>query len=377
MDFNLTEEQQMLRKTARDFMEKECPKSLVREMENDENGYSPELWHKMVKLGWLGLIFPEEYGGGGGNYIDLIVLLEEFGRALVPGPFLSTVVYCGLPVLDKGTEKQKQDILPKIAKGQMIMSLALSELSASHQASGIAVKAIQEKDDYIINGTKLFVPDAHVADWLLCATRTKETEREEEGITLFLVNAKSPGINCTPSKDIASDTQCEVVFNSVRVPKDNILGRPDHGWEIVKKVTEQAAIAQCALMVGGSQYVLEMTVSYAKDRVQFGRPIGSFQIIQHKCADMATDLDSTRFITYEAAWKLSESLPATMEVAMAKACASEAYGRICAHGHQIQAGVGLMKDHDMQLYFRRAKTAEAAFGDPDFHREIVAQQLLL
>lgn len=374
MDLTLTEEQEMLRKQARGFLENECPKSLVREME-DERGYSPQLWRKMAELGWLGLVFPEEYGGIGGSFLDLTILLEEFGRALVPSPFLPTVVYCGLPILAAGTVEQKQDFLPKIAAGEIIMSLAWTEPSASYRPSGIAVEATPSGDDYIISGIKLFVPDAHIADWLLCVTRTGESEKEEEGVTIFLMDAKSSGLSYTPLSSLASDKQFEVVFDGVRVPKRNMLGELDYGWEIMEKAMGKAAIAQCALMVGGAQQVLEMSVAYASERVQFGRPIGSFQAIQHKCANMSIDLDGARFTTYRAAWELSEGLPATTEVAIAKAWTSEAYRRICAEGHQIHGALGFSKDHDMQLYFRRAKVWEVTFGNADFHRHVIAEQM--
>jgi alkylation response protein AidB-like acyl-CoA dehydrogenase len=198
MDFALSEEQEMLKKMARDFLENECPKSLVREMEDDEKGYSPELWKKMADLGWMGLVLPEEHGGEGLTFLDLAVLIEEMGRALVPGPYLSTVVYCGLPILAAGTEEQKREFLPKIAKGDLILSLALTEPSASWEPSGIETRAVADGDDFVINGTKLFISDAHVADCLLCATRTRDSAEGEDGITLFLVDAKSQGISMTP-----------------------------------------------------------------------------------------------------------------------------------------------------------------------------------
>ena len=347
---------------------------LVSEMEEDEKGYSPELWKKMAGLGWMGLVFPPEYGGEGMAFLDLAVLIEELGRALVPAPYLSTVVYCGLSIIAAGTDEQKKELLPKIAKGDLIMSFALTEPSASWDPNGVAVKAAADGDDFVISGTKLFIQDAHIADYILCVTRTKEGDGED-GITLFLVDAKSQGISLNPLKTIALDKQFEVVFDKVRVPRKNMVGELDKGWAVVKEILPKAILAQCALMVGGAQQVLEMTVNYAKERVQFGKPIGSFQAIQHKCANMATDVDGCRFITYQAAWKLSEGLPCDLEVAMAKAWVSEAYRRVCAEGHQIHGGIGFIKDHDMQLYYRRAKTSELMFGDADYHRELVAQQI--
>ncbi len=375
MDLGFSEEQEMLRTTARDFLDNECPKSLVKEMAEDEKGYTTELWKEMAELGWMGLTIPEEYDGMGMTFLDLVILLEEMGRACLPGPFFSTVVLGGYTILEAGSEEQKKELLPKISAGDLILTLALTEPSGSYEPDAITVKATPKNGEYVISGTKLFVPDANVADYLICVARTKEGASPEDGITLFLVDAKGPGITTTLLKTIAGDKQCEVVFEDVKVPKGNILGELDKGWGVVEKVLAKATVALCAQMVGGAQAALEMSVNYAKERVQFGRPIGSFQAIQHYCANMLTDVDGSKFITYEAAWKISEGLPATMEVSMAKAWVSEAYRRVTLLGHQIHGGIGFCMDHDMPLYFKRSKAAEPTFGDADFHREMVAKQL--
>jgi alkylation response protein AidB-like acyl-CoA dehydrogenase len=375
MDLGFSEEQEMLRKTARDFLQTECPTTLVKEMADDEKGYTSELWSKMAELGWMGLALPEEYDGMGMSFLDLSVLLEEMGRACLPGPFFSTVVLGGFTIIEAGNEEQKKDLLPKIANGEVILAMALTEPSASYDPASVTVQAVADKDDYVINGTKLFVENAHIADYMVCVTRTKDGSSAEDGITLFLVDGKSPGISTTVLKTIAGDKQCEVIFDKVRVPKKNMLGGLDKGWPVVAKMLEMAAVAKCAEMVGGAQAALDMSVAYAKERIQFGRPIGSFQAIQHHCANMVTDVDGSRFITYQAAWKVSEGLPATMEVSMAKAWVSEAYRRVTQLGHQIHGGIGFCMDHDMPLYFKEAKAAESTFGNADWHREIVAQQL--
>ncbi len=375
MDLSLSEEQEMLKKMARDFLTNRCPKTLVKEMETSEKGYSPELWQEMAGLGWMGLVLPEKYGGGGMSFLDLSVLLEEMGRSCLPGPFLSTVVLGSLPILDIGNEEQKREYLPKIASGEAIFTLALTEPNAKYDAASIAVKATADNNDYIINGTKLFVPDAHIADYLLCVARTNELAKPENGITIFLVDAKSPGISCAVLKTIASDKLYEVVFDQVRVPKKSILGQLDQGWSEVQKIIERAAVAKCCETLGGIQQMLEMTVDYAKERKQFDRPIGSFQVIQHYCANMATDVDGSRFSTYQAAWTLSEGLPCTKEVAIAKAWLSEACKRVTALAHQIHGAIGVTIDHDLQFYTRRANAAEATFGDADFYREIIAQEM--
>jgi len=372
MKLTLTEEQEMLKKTARDFLAERCPKKLVKQMEESETGYSRELWQEMAELGWMGLAFPEKYGGGDMSFLDLAVLLEEMGRACLPGPFFSTVVLGGLSILGLGSEEQKREYLPKLICGEKIFTLALTEPGYHHyDASSVTLEASPDDGNYIISGTKLFVPDAHIADYLLCVARTKL----KNGISILLADAKNPRINYTVLKTLAGDKLCEVVFDQMPVPKANILGRLNQGWSAVQKIIEQAAVAKCCEMVGNIQQVLEMTVDYAKERKQFDRPIGSFQIIQHYCADMATDVDGARFSTYQAAWMLSEGLPCTKEVAIAKAWIGEASQRVIALAHQIHGAIGVTMEHDLHFHTRRAKAGELAFGDANFYREIVAREM--
>jgi alkylation response protein AidB-like acyl-CoA dehydrogenase len=374
MDLGLDEQQEMLKNFARDFLEKECPESLVRAMEEDEKGYSPELWQKMAQQGWMGLIIPESYGGTDMNICELVVLLEEFGRALVPGPFISTVVLAGVPVMEAGTEQQKSWVLPKIASGELIMTLALTEPSAKWTADGVQLEAKKDGNDYVLNGTKLFVPDAHVSDRMIVAARTGGSG--EDGITLFFVDSSDPGIKFEVLKTIAADKQSEVTFESVRVPAANILGEEGKGWPIIEKTKKVATVAACAYLVGLSQMDFDVTLNYAKERVQFGRPIGSFQAIQHKLADAVIDVDGSRFITYKAAWSLQEGEPdADLMISMAKAWTSDASRRVVAHGQQIHGGIGFTKEYKIQLYFRRQKWMELMWGDADYHRELVAEKL--
>ena len=375
MDIGLSEEQEILKASARDFLARECPKKLVKELDESDKGYSPELWRRMAELGWMGLVFPEECDGGGGTFLDLVVLLEEMGYNILPGPFFSTIVLGGLPILKAGSEEQKKKFLSRIARGELILTMALTEPTASYDASAIAVKASPRNSEYSINGTKLFVTDANVADYLLCVARTKETANPQTGITIFVVDAKTPGIKCTLLKTLARDKQNEVVFNNVNVAKENIVGGLDQGWPVIQDTLEKATVAKCAEMVGGAQAALEMAVNYAKERIQFNRPIGTFQAVQHYCANMVTDVDGARYITYKAAWKLSKGIPATKSVAMAKAWVGDAYRRVAILGHQIFGAIGFTMDHDMHLYYRRAQAGGQAFGDSNFQREIVAKEL--
>jgi alkylation response protein AidB-like acyl-CoA dehydrogenase len=372
MNLALTEEQEMLRKTARDFLTEKCPKKFIKQMEQSEEGYSKELWREMAELGWMGLAFPEKYGGGDMTFLDLAILLEEMGRACLPGPFFSSVVLAGLAILELGSEEQKREYLPKLIRGEKVFTLALNEPGYhDYDASSIRIEATPHDSQYVINGTKVFVPDAHIADYLLCVAKTKP----QDGISIFLVDAKNPKVNCTVLKTIARDKLCEVVFDHVPVPKSSILGRPNQGWSAVQKIIERAAVGKCCEMVGNLQRVLDMTVDYAKERKQFDRPIGSFQIIQHYCADMATDIDGARFTTYQAAWMLSQGLPCTREAAIAKSWTSQASERVVALAHQIHGAIGVTIEHDLHYYTRRAKAAASAFGDASFYREVVAREM--
>jgi len=372
MDLGLDEQQEMLKNFARDFLEKECPETLVREMEDDEQGYSPDLWKKMADQGWMGLIIPEAHGGADMTLCELVVLIEEFGRALVPGPFISTVVLGAVPIMEAGTDEQKAQYLPKIASGETIMTMALTEPSAKWTADGVTLEAKKDGSDYVLNGTKLFVPDAHVTDHMVVVARTGGSG--EDGVTLFIVDTKSDGIKIEQLKTIAADKQCEVIFENVKVPAANLLGSEGKGWEIVEKVSKIATVAACAYLVGLSQMDFDTTLNYAKERVQFGRPIGSFQAIQHKLADAIIDVDGSRFITYKAAWSLTEGEDdADLMISMAKAWASDASRRVVAHGQQIHGGIGFTKEYKIQLYFRRQKWMELMWGDADYHREKVAQ----
>lgn len=373
MNFNLQEEQDMLKKTARDFLTNRCPKTLVREMEEDEKGYPTELWQEIADLGWIGLAFPEKYGGGGMSFLDLVLLIEEMARACLPSPFFATVILSGLAILDAGTEEQKQAYLPQVSSGKSIFTLALCEGETQHEVGSMATAATAKNDHFIISGTKLFVPNAHVADHILYVTRTNK--QTGEGVTVFIVDAKSPGISNTVLDTIAKDKLCELTFDKVRVSKDNILGQLGIDLKVMQGIIERAVVAKCCEIVGYSQQMLEMTIDYAKERKQFDRPIGSFQIIQHYCSNMFTDVEALRLSAYQAAWRLSEGLPATKEIAVAKAWASEAGERIISLGHQIFGAMGVTNDHDLHLYTRRIKAAQLTFGDADFYHEVLAQDM--
>ena len=373
MDLGLSEEQEMLREFARDFLEKECPESLVREMEEDERGYSPDLWRKMAEQGWSGLIVPEAYGGVGMTYLDLVILVEEFGRALVPGPFIPNCV-ATIALLEAASEAQKQANLPAIAAGSQMWTLAFTEPSGRFDAAGVRLAARRDGDSYVLNGTKLFIRDSHVVDKLVVVARTAGSG--EDGVSLFAVDARAPGVRHTPVRTIASDKQNEVKLEDVRVPASDLLGEEGKAWPVFQRIAQKATVIECAYLVGLSQMAFDITLNYTKERVQFGRPIATFQALQHRAADAATDVDSSRYVTYKAAWAIAEEEPEVDEqVHIAKAWVSEASRRVVAAAQQMHGGIGFTKDYKIQLYFRRQKAAELAWGDADHHRELIAQGL--
>lgn len=375
MDLDFTEEQDMLRNSARDFLSTECDKAMVRQIEESEEGYSPEIWRKMAELGWQGLLIPEEYDGMGMGLMDLVVIFEEIGRNILPSPFLVTVALGTPPIVEAGSEEQKKEILPRVSSGEAILTLALTEPSVGYTADCVELEAEDRGDSFVLNGTKLFVEFASASDYMVVVARTKSGGDPEDGITLLLVDSKSPGIKIEPFATTGMDKQCEVVFDNVSVPKANIIGELDKGWPIVAKTLEKATVAKCAEMVGGMQAVLDMSVAYAKERVQYGRPIGSFQAIQHMLADMYLRVETSKNILYQAAWMVSEGLPVAEKLAIAKGWCNEAYKKVTEDGVEVHGAIGTARDHDMGLYYRRSKAADPTFGDTESQRELVAQQL--
>jgi alkylation response protein AidB-like acyl-CoA dehydrogenase len=374
MDFGFSEEQEMLRSSARDFLAKEAPMTYVRKMMEDDRGYTDEVWRKMAGLGWMGLVLPEEFGGSGLDFVDMVVVLEEMGRAVLPGPFFSTVILAGIAIAEGGSAKQKAAYLPKIADGSLKATLAQLEPSARWDADGIELTAKSEGGGYTLDGTKLFVPDANVADVFVVAGRGPGS-KGAEGVSLFVVDAKTAGVSVTMLKTMDQTRKLgEVTFKGVKVGSDALLGPAGGGWKLLERVADRGKVGLAAEMCGGAQKVLEMSVEYAKVREQFGKPIGSFQAIQHKCANMLVEVESSKSITYYAAWAVANDVPeAPLAAAMAKAYTSDAYRHTAGEGIQIHGGIGFTWEHDMHIFFKRAKSSEVTFGDATWNREIVAR----
>ena len=378
MDFGFSEEQEMLRTSARDFLGKECPMTHVRKMMEDDRGFTDAEWKQMAELGWMGLILPEDAGGSGLDFVDMVVVLEEMGRAVMPGPFFSTVILGGVALTEGGSAAQKQEFLPKLAEGKLRATLAQLEPSGRWDAEGVQLAAKKDGAGYSLSGTKLFVPDAHTADLLIVAGRAPGS-KGTEGLSLFLVDAKAKGVTTTLLKTMDQTRKlCEVKLDGVAVGADRVLGTAGQGWKLLDRIVDRGKVGLCAEMCGGAQKVLEMSVEYAKVREQFGKPIGSFQAIQHKCANMLVEVESSKSATYYAAWAVANDVAeAPLAAAMAKAYCSDAYRHTSGEGIQIHGGIGFTWEHDMHIYFKRAKSSEVTFGDATWNRELVAQLINL
>jgi len=374
MNFGFSEDQELLRAAGRDFLARECPMAYVRRMMEDTRGFDDAQWGKMAELGWLGLAVPEAHGGAGLGFVDLVVLLEEMGRVVLPGPFFSTAVVAAPTLADAASPALQAEWLPKVAAGRARGTLALLERSARWDAAGIALEARPDGGGYRLSGTKLFVPDAHTADFLLVAARAPGSVGTD-GLSLLLVDATDPGLRSTAVGTMDQTRKlCEVTLRDVTVPRSRVVGEPGQGAAILERVAARARTGLAAEMCGGAARVLDMSVEYAKVREQFGRPIGSFQAIQHKCATMLVEVESARSAAYYAAWAVGSSAPdAALAGAMAKAYGSDAFRHVAAEGIQIHGGIGFTWEHDMHIFFKRAKSSAASFGDAATNREAVAR----
>jgi alkylation response protein AidB-like acyl-CoA dehydrogenase len=377
MDIGFTEEQELLRTSARRFLENECPTAFVRQRMAEPAAVTDDFWRKLAGQGWFGILYPEEAGGSGLGLVDMTVLMEEMGRAVMPGPFFSTVLLGGAAILEAGSPAQRQEWLPLIAAGDAKVSLAWTEPNARWDAAGIVASGRETTAGFVLSGTKLFVPDAHLSNALVVAVRTRDGSTMEDGVSLFLVPTDAAGLAITLLPTIDETRKlCEVRLDNVAVPPTALLGELHAGWPALARVLDRATVALCAEMCGGAQRVLDMTTDYAKIRVAFGKPIGSYQGVKHRAADMLVDIENAKSLTYYAAWASDEELTdATLAVSMAKAYASDAYRKVAGAGIQLHGGIGFTWEHDLQLYFKRAKASEVAFGDAAWHRERVARLL--
>jgi alkylation response protein AidB-like acyl-CoA dehydrogenase len=376
VNFAFTEEQEELRLAARAFLTDHSTGEQVRHVMETELGYDPEVWKRIgQELGWPCVIVPEEYGGIGLGAVELVALMEMMGESLLCAPFFSTVCLGAQALLEAGTEAQKQEHLPAIAEGQLLATLAVAEASGSFEASGIEATAAKRGSDYVLKGTKRYVVDGHSAELIVVAVRSEGTHAEE-GVSLFLVPGDAPGLTRSrvPTLD-QTRPQADLVLDDVVVPGAALMGEEGGAWLSLRRTLDAAAIALAAEQAGGAQRCLDISVEYAKERVQFGRPIGSFQAIKHKCADMMVRVESARSAAYYAGCVAADeqSGDLAMAASLAKSYCSEAYFHCAGESIQIHGGVGFTWEYDPHLHFKRAQWGEPYLGDPNWHRERVAQ----
>jgi alkylation response protein AidB-like acyl-CoA dehydrogenase len=371
MDFGLSEEQEALRKSAREFLTDRSTTALVRKLMTSKTGFDEVLWKSIAELGWMGTAIAEEDGGLGLGQIELAILAEETGRAILPAPFYSSAGLAAPVVAAAGQGTIRKELLGGIASGEKRATLALVEAEGRWDAAGVKAKAVKEGNGYTITGTKLFVPDAHVADEIIVVARTSKEKDKRAGISLFAVPASDKNVKIRQLDTIDQTRRlCRVRFSGVTVGSDRMLGDEGEGWAPLERALDRAATTLAAEATGLASKVVELSRDYAKERMQFDRPIGSFQAISHKVADSLLLTENARSTTYYAAWALEEGAPdARLAAATAKVAGSEAARVVAQNGIQVHGGIGFTWEHDMHLYYRRAKWLELFLGDASLWRD--------
>jgi len=378
MDITLSKTQEDIIKEARRFLKKECPSEYVQAMFLDDIGFTDELWDKMKRMDWMALRIPEAYGGMGMEQLDMSLLLEEMGRAVVPGPFFSTIILAAEVILAAGTESQKKQYLADIADGQIKATLALHEPEGGIDPTYIRMRAEPDGDDFILSGTKLYVPDAHLVDIIVVPVLTRASNNPADDLSLFIMDNHTSGISVSPLPTMDGTRKLSAItFDRVRLPKDAILGEPNQGYSPLVRALQRAQVGLVAESVGGAQQAMEIATEYAKVRIQYDQPIGSFQAVKHMCAQMYTDAESARSMLYWASWAqdYGDKTEAAMAASAAKSYCTEAFTTVASKGIQVLGGTGFTMDNEMHLYLKRAKANQAALGTPTYHRERVMRLL--
>ena len=376
MDIKLNELQVQLQDTSKKFMEKECTMQFVREMEKSELGYSSKMWQQMADMGWLGLPLPEDCGGMGMSTVDLVILMKELGRKICPSPYFPTVVIGGEAIAKAGSDAQKEELIPKIVAGETILSFAYQEMTRSFESGAIKTEARADGDNFVLNGTKMFVEFAAAADAHLVVARTSGCAPVKEGLTMFLVDANTPGIECIHLPTIARDHHYQLNFNNVKVPKSAVLGKIDDAWSDLEGVIDKGALAWSAFTVGASLELHEQSTQYAKDRVQFGRPIGQMQVIQGYLAQLIMEIYAADTMALFTAFQMDKGRHVRGYVAKTKVFSGESVSTTMDVGSQIFGGMGYMEDMDTTLYLRRGKQYQLMFGGLDYWYDIIAEELI-
>ncbi len=370
MDLDFNFEQDMLRTTSRDFFSRLCDLNKVSDWVATHAGYSAEMWRQMADLGWHGVLVPEDQGGLGLSMLEMAVLAMEFGAAVFPSPFFTSSIFSTLLLSETADERWQSRLMPGMAAGERVATVACCGETHHFQAAGVPFNARWTDGGWVLDGKALFVPYAHIADTLIVAART-----EDDNISLFVIERDMDGMTVEVLQTIASDKLCAVTFDRLLLPEDSMLGTPGEGWDMMETAMKKAAVAKSAEMVGGGRAAMEMAVEHARHREQFGHPIGSFQAVQHHCANMLTWLESATLVTWQAAWLVAEGRECDEELAICKGWTSDAYRKLVALSHQVMGGVGFIEETGLHLYFRHAKSSELALGSATHHREKLAQAM--
>jgi alkylation response protein AidB-like acyl-CoA dehydrogenase len=372
MDLSLTEPQEMLRSAARSFVEREAPRHTIVALQRADSSLQPELWQKASELGWLGILVPSRHGGSESSLTDAAVLYEELGRGPLPGPFFTSGVLGALTVLEGASDAQQSALLPRVASGEAVLAVAITEPNASWGPQGVTLAPQRLDGGYRLDGTKLFVSDATSATEIVVAVRTGDAPGD---VSLLLVDADAPGVRIRRLPGFLS-WQCEVTFDGVEVDATSLLGgRANQGWAALDRALLRAWPILCSYMVGGCQAVFDMSVVHSQVRVQFGVPIGKFQRVQDHIIRLANHLDAARWTTAEALWKLDTDRPATAAVHMAKAVSSEAYLEACNAAHEVHAGQGSLIEYGLAAHTQMSRTLFAYLGDPRWHKRRMTDAL--
>ncbi len=369
MEFNFTADQEMLRKSVAEFLKKECPFDEVKATQDSDEGYSAKMWKKMARLEWMGICLDETYGGFEDPYTSLLIILEEMGKRAFPSPYFSTVVKCAPLIQENGNASQKKALLPAIARGKLLMALAQYEEPFDYLPWAGDTTASDAGNHFVVNGRKIFAHDANIAHKLIVSAKTVD------GVSLLLMDVDTPGLTIEKMGSIGSDNACTVVFENVSVPRQNLLGRPGEGALILDRLAPKLFLAESAWMLGGCKTAIDMAADYARQRVQYGVPIGGQQSIQHHLANMKIGYDTCLNYFYRIAWMQDQGIDIACDASALKALVSEHYNFVGYLAVRIHGGVGLTREFDVSLFFRDAKACELRLGSPAFHYERVAQQL--
>ncbi len=376
MNLNLSDEQKMIVDTAREFLKDSCPLPTVRQWEKLPEGFPRHIWANMAEMGWTGIVYPEEYGGLGLKNLDATLLMREMGRAALPGPYLSTVLLAGRAILEGGSDEQKRKYLPKIIDGSLLISFAFSEASAQPDARTVKATARADKGGYVLNGTKHFVEFAEQSDLMLVVARTEQNTNPEQGLTMFLLDARTPGVKYESLKTFSFQPQAKIRLENVRVDQASVIGRVNQAWPVLDSVIQAATAILCGYMSGIAEGAHELGVSYSKERVQYGQPIGAFQAIQNYLATTWAKNTMAEYLSYHAAWLIDENIPSREAVSTAKAFVGYSAVESTQLATQLHGGLGATVDARTTPFLKWAKQLQQTLGNCQYHEKIVAAEII-